>query len=64
MDNSPITHMKNSHTLWIAFGLGVLGGFFVLSGGNAYGAGKWGQSTFGMIYNKAATAVAPTPVAN
>jgi hypothetical protein len=56
--------MKNSHTLWIAFGLGVLGGFFVLSGGNTYGAGKWGQSTFGMIYNKAATAVAPTPVAN
>lgn len=52
--------MKNSHMLWIAFGLGVAGGFFILSGANTYGAGKWGASTFGVIYSNAANIAAPS----
>ncbi len=47
--------MPSKHHLYIGAAIGGLAiGFFILSGGNCYGAGKWGQSTFGAAYNAGA----------
>jgi hypothetical protein len=48
--------MTNNHWALIA---GAAIGFFLLSGKNTYGAGKWGQSTLGTVYNQAASIAAP-----
>jgi hypothetical protein len=52
--------MTQNHWALI-IGAGV--GFFLLTGANTYGAGKWGQSTLGWVYVKTASIAAPAPPA-
>lgn len=44
--------MTQKHYLAIGFAAGALAGYFLLTGQNTYGAGKWGNSTFGWVYSQ------------
>ncbi len=46
---------SDKHIYIIAAAAGLLVGFAILSGANCYGAGKWGQSTFGLAYTTGAS---------
>jgi hypothetical protein len=51
--------MTQNHYIAIGFAAGVLAGFFLLTKGNTYGSGKWGNSTFGWVYVQTAQLAAP-----
>jgi len=51
--------MTKNHYYGIAFAVGALAGYFLLTAGNTYGTGKWGNSTLGWVYSNAAQLAAP-----
>ena len=51
--------MQNKHYIALAFAVGAVAGYFLMTAGNSYGAGKWGSSTFGWVYSQTANLASP-----
>ena len=51
--------MTHKHYYALAFAVGAVAGYFLLTAGNTYGTDKWGNSTLGWVYVNTAQLAAP-----